>query len=60
MRRKHRYDEFIVTYLRMLAENGKLTKLIQTQIDTIKKSKKTNHLTRITSNKIRKNKLKKK
>lgn len=60
MRRKHRYDEFIVTYFRMLAENGKLTKLIQTQIDTIKKRKKTNHLTRITSNKIRKNKLKKK
>jgi hypothetical protein len=60
MRRKHRYDEFIVTYLRMLAENDKLTKLIQTQIDTIKKRKKTNHLTRITSNKIRKNKLKKK
>ena len=54
MRRKHRYDEFIVNYLRMLAENGKLTKLIQTQIDAIKKRKKTNHL------RIRKNKLKKK
>lgn len=67
MRRKHRYDEFIVTYLRMLAENGKLTKLIQTQLDSVKKRKTTtttNHLAaagsiRLTSNKI-KRKMKKK
>jgi hypothetical protein len=44
MRRKHRYDEFIVTYLRMLAESGKITKLLQTQLDTINK-RKTSHLT---------------
>ena len=62
MRRKHRYDEFIVTYLRMLAESGKLTKLLQTQLDTLKK-RKTSHLTgslRLANNNIIKKKLKKK
>lgn len=29
MRRKHIYDEFIVTYLNVLSESGKLAELIQ-------------------------------
>ena len=63
MRRKHHYDGFIVTYLRMLAANGKLTKLIQAQFESLKK-RKTSHLTttgaiRLSTNRIKK-RLKKK
>lgn len=38
-RRKHKYDEFIVTFVKMLVENGQLSELIQNQI---KKTKRTN------------------
>jgi hypothetical protein len=33
LRRKHNYDEFIVTYLKILAENGKLAEIIQNTLD---------------------------
>jgi hypothetical protein len=35
LRRKHAYDEFIVTYLKILAENGKLAEIVRTALSNI-------------------------
>jgi hypothetical protein len=35
LRRKHVYDEFIVTYLKILAENGKLAEIVRTALSNI-------------------------
>jgi hypothetical protein len=32
LRRKHIYDEFIVTYLKILAENGKLEEIMRASV----------------------------
>jgi hypothetical protein len=35
LRRKHAYDEFIVTYLKILAENGKLAEIVRTALSNL-------------------------
>ena len=43
MRRKHRYDEFIVAYLRVLAESGQLADIVRNSLNSHEQQQQQQH-----------------